>query len=239
MTIKSILRDKFSRLMSVYYSHLAWLGKQKLHCPEMDTVFTRIYSENAWRDPESVSGEGSNKAYTKVIRAQLPGLLNELGVKSILDIPCGDFYWMKELDLEVDSYIGADIVAELIRQNNAHYARAGARKKTFIKLDVTRDDLPQVDLVFCRDCLVHLSSRDVLKALNNIKRSGSKYLLTTTFPGHSKNNDIITGQWRPINLRSEPFNFSEPLKVINENYMGMQGQYSDKSMGLWLIADAS
>ena len=36
----------------------------------------------------------------------------------MLDIPCGDFYWMKEVDLKDIEYIGADIVDELIKKNN-------------------------------------------------------------------------------------------------------------------------
>lgn len=36
------------------------------------------------------------------------------GVRSVLDIPCGDFFWFKEIKLDLDSYIGGDIVAPLI-----------------------------------------------------------------------------------------------------------------------------
>jgi hypothetical protein len=38
----------------------------------------------------------------------------------LLDIPCGDFNWMKLLNLGVD-YIGADIVGELIAENRRRF----------------------------------------------------------------------------------------------------------------------
>jgi hypothetical protein len=46
--------------------------------------------------------------------------------------------------------------------------------------DLTRDPLPKVDLVLCRDCLVHLSFDDIYESLDNLRRSGSMLLLTTT-----------------------------------------------------------
>src|SRR5258705_1028102 len=81
------------------------------------TVFRRIFDLNLWGNRESISGEGSTLERTAAIRAELPGLLARHGVRSMLDAPCGDFFWMKELALDVDSYIGADIVPELIARN--------------------------------------------------------------------------------------------------------------------------
>ena len=79
--------------------------------------FQRIFEENAWGNRESVSGEGSNLERTKVVRAELPGLLARHGVRSLLDAPCGDFYWMKEVDLAGVDYIGVDIVPEIIARD--------------------------------------------------------------------------------------------------------------------------
>jgi FMN-dependent NADH-azoreductase len=63
-------------------------------------------------------------------------------------------------------YVGADIVDELIQSNKRKYP-----KHYFRVLDITQDELPKVDLMMVRDCLVHLSDADVKKALTNIKRS--------------------------------------------------------------------
>jgi hypothetical protein len=68
-----------------------------------------------------------------------------------------------------------------------------------------------------------------MKAINNIKRSRSQYLLTTTFPDHSTNTGIITGTWQPLNLCAPPFNLPAPIRVIPE---GHPPPYEDKSLGL-------
>ena len=85
---------------------------------------------------------------------------------------------------------------------------------TFLNVDVTSDDLPEADVVLCRDCLVHLSSTDIFAALRNFRRSGSTYLLTTTYPGLlSHNRNIVTGMWRPVDLQLPPFGFPAPFKA--------------------------
>jgi hypothetical protein len=149
----------------------------------------------------------------------------------MLDIPCGDFFWMKTLELDV-SYTGADIVGDVIEINERCYA--GVRRR-FVRLDLTRDDLPKADLVLCRDCLVHFSYADISRALANIRRSGSTYLLTTTFPDRTANEEIPTGSWRPINLQRPPLNFPPPLESIREGYWSED--HGRKDLSLWRIAD--
>src|SRR5262249_226159 len=103
--------------------------------------------------------------------------------------------------------------------------------------DVTSDKLPGADIILSRDLLVHLSFRDIAAALENFKQSMSEYLLTTTFPRTTRNIDILSGDWRPINLQLPPFNFPEPLRLINENCTEHGGRYADKSLGLWKLDD--
>jgi hypothetical protein len=196
-------------------------------------VFLDIYSTNSWGGVESRSGSGSSLEQTKTIREQLPTLCKKLGVESFLDLPCGDFYWMKHVPLEVDEYIGADIIEQLIEHNRVLYT---TKNRRFTVLDIMKDQLPATDLVFSRDCLVHFSFRDILRTIRNIKRSSSKYLLTTTFTALDENIDIATGGWRPLNLQLPPFNFPEPIVLINENCTEVDGRYPDKSLGLWEIA---
>ena len=98
-----------------------------------------------------------------------------------------------------------------------------------------KDTLPTSDIIFVRDCLVHLSFKNIFEAIENIKKSSSKYLLTTTFTDRDENIDIITGDWRPLNLEIKPFLFPAPEKIIIENCTEGEGKYKDKSMGLWSI----
>ncbi len=62
-------------------------------------AFRRIYTRNAWGSKGSVSGSGSESEFTASLRVTLPDLLRELGVRSVLDAPCGDFNWMQGVDL--------------------------------------------------------------------------------------------------------------------------------------------
>lgn len=201
----------------------------------MSDVFNRVYDTNYWGNAESRSGHGSDLQQTATIRVKIPQLIKDLGVKSMLDVPCGDFFWMRECQLGVETYIGADIVQDMIRELNDRYGNAHRR---FEVLDLAQDTLPLVDLVLCRDLLVHFSSSDIRRSVDNLKRSGSTYLLTTTFTSRDHNMDIPTsGDWRPLNLQLPPISFPEPLQLINEGCTEHFEQFADKCLGLWRLSD--
>ena len=86
--------------------------RQALRRTSLTSVFSEIYRTNAWRDPESVSGRGSTLARTNVITSHLPVLLQELNADSLIDAACGDFNWMRYVDLGSIKYIGVDIVPD-------------------------------------------------------------------------------------------------------------------------------
>jgi hypothetical protein len=194
-------------------------------------IFEWIYQTNKWGDPESVSGSGSNLAQTARIRVELPGLLARHGVRTLLDAPCGDFYWMQRVELEIDSYIGADIVQDLIDRNNQTHRRSG---RQFIRLDLLEDALPEADLLLCRDCLVHLDFERIERFIANLKRSSIPLLLTTTHLKHGENADKLTGQHRFLNLQKPPFNWPEPLELIAEDVVSAKRD-SGKALALWRV----
>lgn len=142
----------------------------------------------------------------------------------MLDIPCGDFNWMKEVDLKDIKYIGADIVPDIITTNKQKYP-----DKDFRVLDLTTDELPSVDLVFVRDCLGHLSNSNIYKALQNIKKSKSRYLLVTSFTLPRVSANIPDGSWQPINLMLSPY-LLRPIYLINEDCREGYPRYNDKCM---------
>lgn len=193
--------------------------------------FRRIYRMNLWRGTDSRSGPGSSLEETAVVRRELPRIVRQLEAQSLLDIPCGDFYWMKEVPLEAVSYIGADLVSRLVEDNNRRYGMDG---RMFVRLDVRVDPLPKVDVVLCRDCLDHLSFHDIRSSLGNIARSGAIYLLATTYPDR-ENSDIRSGDWRPLDLTAAPLGLPQPLELLNEQ--SRKPGYPDKSLGLWRVSD--
>jgi hypothetical protein len=201
---------------------------------DTNKVFQDIYKKNKWGGVESVSGRGSDLQQTRIVINEFPAILQEFDVHSVLDIPCGDFNWMQHVDLNGVMYFGADIVDEIIKRNSEAYENKNTH---FSTLDLIKSELPRMDLIFCRDCLVHLPFRDIFLALHNMSRSGSKYLLTTTFTSREINKDIQTGEWRTLNFQCAPFFFPEPVKIINEGCTEGNGIYHDKSLGLWHLQD--
>ena len=167
--LKNIIKNK--PLISTIYNKLRNGDRafRKIFNPlkkkSTEDVFTGIYRDNAWGGIDSASGPGSDPSQTRILISELQALLEDLNISTMLDIPSRDFQWMKNVDLSSVEYIGADIVNELIQINDRKYSKKGMN---FQQLNLIKDKLPRVDLVFCRDCLVHLSFSDTFLALNNI-----------------------------------------------------------------------
>src|SRR5947209_6139565 len=92
----------------------------------LDERFQYIFEKNVWSNDESRSGDGSTAAATEAIRRELPRVLADVEARTLLDIPCGDFGWLSEVELGV-AYIGADIVGELVDRNQQRYGRGDRR----------------------------------------------------------------------------------------------------------------
>ena len=200
----------------------------------LDQRFETIFRTNLWGAEDSRSGLGSELDATADLRRALPGFLERHQAQSLLDIPCGDFNWLSTLGLQLP-YIGADIVTAIVEANERSFGGAHSGRR-FLRLDLTRDPLPHADIVLCRDCLVHLSFENIFRALDNIRRSGARYLLTTTFLDHEENVDIVDGDWRLLNLRNAPFNLPAPVDVLIEGCREGDGAYADKALGLWDVS---
>jgi SAM-dependent methyltransferase len=179
----------------------------------LERRFTDAFENNTWKDDESVSGPGSTLSYTNDLRSTLPNLVRSLGCKTMLDAPCGDFNWMKEVDLSGIKYIGADIVPAMIDELKDRYP-----KRKFQLLDITSDPMPKVDFVLCRDVLFHLSNVDIVKVLDNFVKSGSEWLATSHYFQVTAMPDVPSGPgtFRPINLTVAPFHFEQPDYVLKD-----------------------
>lgn len=199
-----------------------------------EAVFRDIYRRHHWSGSASASGAGAAPDQTRRLRTALPELLSRLGARTLLDLPCGDYSWMRGVDLRVARYIGADLLPDLIVPLAAAH---GDARREFRVLDLTRDPLPAADVLLCRDCLVHLSYTDIRRALNNVLRGRIGYLLLTTFPAAAANEDIVTGDWRVLDLERAPFHLPPPLELLNEGCTEGGGRFADKSLGLWRAED--
>lgn len=185
-----------------------FLFSRILKSESIEDRFTMIYRTNAWGASESKSGSGSSIYATKSIREQLPFLVKTMEVNSVLDAPCGDFAWMRYVKFPPNViYIGGDIVQPLIEELQLNFS---SRNKIFRQLDITKDELPDVDLMIVRDCLFHFSYEDIVRFLKNFARSNIANLLTTSHYSKSDYSfvDIVTGDFRVLDLTKKPFEFS-------------------------------
>ncbi len=182
--------------------------------------FTYIYSSHYWPSKESVSGPGSEVANTINIREEILNLIHKYKIKIFLDIPCGDFNWIKNIIDKDIQYIGGDIVKDLIDQNNNKYSKPNIK---FIEINIIEDKLPSADILLCRDCLDHFSYDNIKKFFVNFVNSNIDYILVTSYESKENNSthnhEINDGDFRHLFLREHPFNLPSPLiKILDKDF---------------------
>jgi len=192
-------------------------------------IFKNIYENWGFGSLESRSGPGSTLDETKLLREKIKSLVQELEIKSVVDIPCGDFNWMKEIVNIFQSYTGGDIVDEAINNNNTNYSNS---KTKFVVFDLINDNIPDADLLIVRDVIGHLPLEDGKKIINNILKSNCRYFLSTTWAKKNDNGEwencksgqidrenegVEYGRFYPVNLMAYPFNFPKASMYLEED----------------------
>ena len=182
-------------------------------------IFDKILVTNHWHE-----GVDEFEKDTEIIKGKITEIIKELNIKSVLDAGCYTRPWIKEVDLAGASYKAIDVSPLVVKDCNANFPDIDCKVANVIK-----DKLPKVDLIICRDVLVHLSNENILKAIPNLLKS-CKYILMTTFD-NTENVDIENGNWRPLDLTKEPFNMPKPEMIIFER----KWQDKNKYCNLWKI----
>ena len=188
------------------------------------------------------SGAGSSLATTFGIRTAMPHLVELLQIKTIFDVPCGDFNYFRDIlkDLRMASvhYIGADIVQFLVDALNREFYQPN--RVEFMRFDLSLQALWPVDLVVIRDVLFHFNAQRALDVLRNVNQSGAKYLLTTYFPD-SHANEHQDRQFKPgrgfrsfmkLNLEDAPFSLRPPMVAIGHD---SERLHDNRVLGLWRL----
>merc|ERR1719410_1837616 len=108
-------------------------------------------------------------------------------------------------------YFGFDITQSNI---DKHKERFQDKPWTFKQHDIVSDSLDSsFDLILCRHTMFHLYSADVIKALNNFKNSGSRYLLMTTHANRINQELPRWPRFRMINFFFPPFSLPAPCAL--------------------------
>ena len=186
----------------------------------LELRFTEVYENNVWGDLESKSGAGSrldSPSVAESIKA-LQLIIKEYNIKSINDIPCGDFNWIGDIieNHNID-YLGFDIVKKIVVDNTFKY-----KNYKFCQLDITQQVPPRADLIFCKDLLNHLSYDDIYMSISNMKATKSKFFLSSNNFNYIDNVDLVlehSGASRYLDLMLPPFNFPSPS--WRSSYLGL------------------
>lgn len=128
--------------------------------------------------PETPCGNGSTVQMTKQSRPWLDGNIVRHGIRTVIDVGCGDLNWQPLLKAyETCEWIPLDIYPRL---------------ESVRQFDITQDQLPQCDehtLILCVWVMNHLTPDQQRQARTNIIESGAGYLVHT-----------VTGRqvWQPM-----------------------------------------
>jgi len=206
---------------------------------DLKNIFSNIYENWGFGGDESRSGPGSTLVETAKIREEIKSLITKYNIRTVVDIPCGDFNWMKEIVYRFEKYTGGDIVPTAI-ENNKKYEN---KIINFIEFDLTDDqEIPEADLLIVRDVIGHLPLELGKRAVNKIINSKCKYLLSTTWYNlHDEqyyknhiNSEVSTGRFYPVCLLSNPFNLPRPELYLEEDVV-VDGHDTGvrKGLGFW------
>lgn len=166
----------------------------------MSEAFARAYKDGQWHNG---SGSGSSPANTTLYRSLLEHYLRSQGIRSVLDIGCGDWQFSKLIDWSHIAYLGIDVVPGVVRLNTLNHARwAGDTMIRFAEADALDGPLPPADLVLVKDLLQHWPDSAVQKLGERLQ--GRRALLTYDLAA-VRHADCEPGGYRPLDLAAPPF----------------------------------
>lgn len=130
-----------------------------------EEIFSDIYARNAWggKNGEFYSGVGSEDS--ELFAAIVNRHIDEHGIRSVVDLGCGDFRVGQQIARPGINYIGVDVVAALVERNQAMF---GSGSVSFKQCDLVADDPPAADLCIIRQVLQHLSNEQIGQVLKKL-----------------------------------------------------------------------
>ncbi len=188
---------------------------------DTEAQFTTIYRYGTWcirgaRIPRS--GPHATVDTTVKVRKTLANIITQYRIQTLLDAACGDMTWMPLVLKQYPElkYTGIDVVKELVANNQRKFPEHRFYSANLIEHIPTR-----CDLIHCREVLNHLKTKNILRILDNFKKSGSRYLLLNNAPETNRNLDLFlqNGMYRGINWRLPPYQL-EPIEEWEQDVAG-------------------
>lgn len=165
-----------------------------------EQAFSEIYKRKLW-GTDYPSGNGSSLKEGQPYIDTVNRLIKELGIKSVVDVGCGDGLIGSKIKCE--GYIGVDCYKDLIDKNNKKYP-----ENTYLHIDILTeyDTIPVGDCLLCKDVLHHWPTDSIKRFLDFLIRSKKwKYaILCQDFKQLSENQDCHLGGYRGLSFKLSP-----------------------------------
>lgn len=141
----------------------------------------------------------------------LVNFMNANQIHSVVDLGCGDWCFSRYINWGLIQYTGIDVVKSVIERNQKLYSTSTI---SFQHGDILDLELPNADLLICKDVFMHLTNDDITNFLTKIGQF--KHCLftyditkTETFSVEPLNENMEVdrrGGYRPLDLTKPPFN---------------------------------
>jgi len=189
----------------------------------VDEVFQEVYQRAMWGGEvgEFCSGPGSDSDAAALYAVGIAELIATRGIRSVVDLGCGDFCVAGRLLSGSDvGYIGVDVVEPLIRQNIANHRSS---RVDFACLNIITDALPDGELCLIREVLQHLSNAEILRVMPKLRQY--RYVVYSDYqpgplapcvPNRDIGHGIDTRIWKDSALFLDQPPFQVPMKLLFE-----------------------
>lgn len=190
-----------------------------------ENIFTLTYQKNIWGDNKNLNYKGSSGYGSKIDFLKpvyIPFIKNFItlnGIKSIVDLGCGDFISGQEIydNIKNISYTGYDVYKDLINYHNKTYNNSSKYK--FIHLDILeqKNEIIDADLYIIKDLFQHWTNNEIISFLSYIiNKKNFKYILITNSFAEKEFIDIEqnVGAYRPLSARFFPLKQFQPVVLL-------------------------
>ncbi|AEQ32808.1 class I SAM-dependent methyltransferase [Megavirus chiliensis] len=214
--INALSNDNQHRKVCNNYTIKYFIDKYGIWQNKIETpteIFTNIYNVGTWGNG---SGPGSNPIYNKEYIEVLKRLFDDLEIKSIVDIGCGDWQFSRFIDFGNINYLGLDIVPHLIEYNNKFF---GKKNIIFKYLDAINnaDLVENTDMIILKDVVQHWPTKIIIKVLNILKTKTKYILLTNCCHQQDPLQNIKLGEYRPLSYKMYPLKIFKPIFIKKYN----------------------
>lgn len=189
---------------------------------DVSRVFNSIYDNDVWSRGEHVlpnvkgsSGLGSNPIHNGPYLSYLQNFINDQtrGIKTVVDLGCGDWNISHKLDWSNVNYTGIDCVKKVIDDINVLHGKDNIK---FVCQDISVvDGLPKADLCIIKDVLQHWPNDMIINFLTEVIRRGLfRYILITNCKTEAHSGSCQLGSFRGLSADIEPLKTFKATTVL-------------------------